>query len=108
MSSVTEENTAAHQLSKEAPGKLGEESVHRANTRENTTPNTTSLSQQKWEWEGDVADGSKVGQINQSHETLANFAAFAGMCLISWRFLFLAKYLVSNVQSFQECKLLID
>lgn len=77
---AAEENTAAHQLSQEAPGKSADESVRRAKTLENTTPNTEALSQQKWEWECNAADGSKVGQINQSHETLANSAALAGMC----------------------------
>lgn len=83
-----EENTATHQLSQEAPGKSADESMRRAETLENTTPNTAALSQQKWEWEGDAADGSKVGQINQSHETLANSAALAGMCVISLRSFF--------------------
>lgn len=77
---AAEENAAARQLSQEAPGKSANESVRRAKTLENTTPSTEALSQQKWEWEGDAADGSKVGQINQSHETLANSAALAGMC----------------------------
>lgn len=37
---AAEENTAAHQLSQEAPGKSADESVRRAKTLENTTPNT--------------------------------------------------------------------
>lgn len=71
--------TLLHQLTKEASGKLGVEYLHRVNALENTT----AVSQQKWEWK---ADGSKIGQINQSNEMLPNVAAFAATCLISGRF----------------------